>query len=79
MFFCTFNVVMIGKSKFLSTHVYVYIYAYSYHSFLNYRFREYGLWSRYADLYPEDDLVYTIGSSNYTKDWFFAHVTRYVI
>ncbi|KAM5575243.1 putative rhamnogalacturonate lyase B [Rosa sericea] len=40
------------------------------------RFRQYGLWERYADLYPEEDLVYTVGVSDYTKDWFFAHVTR---
>ncbi|KAK2996013.1 hypothetical protein RJ640_013903, partial [Escallonia rubra] len=40
------------------------------------RFRQYGLWDRYTDLYPEEDLVYTVGASNYSKDWFFAHVTR---
>ncbi|XP_057853177.1 probable rhamnogalacturonate lyase B isoform X2 [Cryptomeria japonica] len=40
------------------------------------KFRQYGLWERYADLYPENDLVYTVGISDYTKDWFFAHVTR---
>nr|XP_029123451.1 probable rhamnogalacturonate lyase B isoform X1 [Elaeis guineensis] len=40
------------------------------------RFRQYGLWERYADLYPDSDLVYTIGKSDYKKDWFFAHVTR---
>ncbi|ONK64251.1 uncharacterized protein A4U43_C07F23690 [Asparagus officinalis] len=40
------------------------------------RFRQYGLWERYADLYPDGDLVYTIGESDYTKDWFFAQVTR---
>ncbi|KAG1361069.1 putative rhamnogalacturonate lyase B [Cocos nucifera] len=40
------------------------------------RFRQYGLWERYADLYPDGDLVYTIGTSDYKKDWFFAHVTR---
>ncbi|XP_004287408.1 PREDICTED: probable rhamnogalacturonate lyase B [Fragaria vesca subsp. vesca] len=40
------------------------------------RFRQYGLWERYEDLYPEEDLVYTVGVSDYTKDWFFAHVTR---
>ncbi|XP_059631233.1 probable rhamnogalacturonate lyase B isoform X2 [Cornus florida] len=42
------------------------------------RFRQYGLWERYADLYPEGDLVYTVGVSDYKKDWFFAHVTRKV-
>ncbi|XP_062098272.1 rhamnogalacturonate lyase B-like isoform X1 [Humulus lupulus] len=40
------------------------------------RFRQYGLWERYAELYPDGDLVYTIGVNDYTKDWFFAHVTR---
>ncbi|CAN6450834.1 unnamed protein product [Victoria cruziana] len=41
------------------------------------KFRQYGLWERYADLYPDGDLVYTIGTSDCTKDWFFAQVTRY--
>ncbi|RAL45760.1 hypothetical protein DM860_009624 [Cuscuta australis] len=40
------------------------------------KFREYGLWKRYTDLYPLTDLVYTVGTSNHTRDWFFAHVTR---
>ncbi|XP_059634547.1 probable rhamnogalacturonate lyase B isoform X2 [Cornus florida] len=40
------------------------------------RFRQYGLWDRYAELYPDGDLVYTIGQSDYRKDWFFAQVTR---
>lgn len=40
------------------------------------RFRQYGLWERYAELYPQDDLVYTIDESDYKKDWFFAHVPR---
>ncbi|KAH7567627.1 hypothetical protein JRO89_XS07G0107800 [Xanthoceras sorbifolium] len=40
------------------------------------KFRQYGLWERYAELYPEEDLIYTIGVSDYSKDWFFAHVTR---
>uniref|UniRef100_A0A5B6ZSC2 rhamnogalacturonan endolyase n=1 Tax=Davidia involucrata TaxID=16924 RepID=A0A5B6ZSC2_DAVIN len=39
-------------------------------------FRQYGLWFRYTDLYPHQDLIYTVGVSNYKKDWFFAHVTR---
>ncbi|KAM7518487.1 hypothetical protein LguiB_017449 [Lonicera macranthoides] len=38
------------------------------------RFRQYGLWERYAELYPNGDLVYTIGTSDYKKDWFFAQV-----
>nr|XP_027091605.1 probable rhamnogalacturonate lyase B [Coffea arabica] len=40
------------------------------------RFRQYGLWERYADLYPDGDLVYTVGTSDYRKDWFYAHVNR---
>ncbi|KAJ4962148.1 hypothetical protein NE237_022087 [Protea cynaroides] len=40
------------------------------------KFRQYGLWERYAELYPHEDLVYTIGTSDYSKDWFFAHVDR---
>ncbi|VAI86945.1 unnamed protein product [Triticum turgidum subsp. durum] len=40
------------------------------------RFRQYGLWERYAELYPDRDLVYTIGESNYATDWFYAQVTR---
>ncbi|KAL6518660.1 hypothetical protein OROGR_019162 [Orobanche gracilis] len=41
-------------------------------------YRQYGLWTRYKDYYPRKDLVYTIGKSDYTKDWFFAHVTRHM-
>ncbi|OMO50816.1 hypothetical protein CCACVL1_30233 [Corchorus capsularis] len=40
------------------------------------RFRQYGLWERYTDLYPDGDLVYTVGVSDYKTDWFFAQVTR---
>ncbi|PON85718.1 Rhamnogalacturonate lyase [Trema orientale] len=40
------------------------------------RFRQYGLWERYAELYPDGDLVYIIGVNDYRKDWFFAQVTR---
>ncbi|KAH9756096.1 rhamnogalacturonan endolyase [Citrus sinensis] len=40
------------------------------------RFRQYGLWERYAELYPDEDLVYSVGVSDYRKDWFFAQVTR---
>ncbi|XP_030454518.2 uncharacterized protein LOC115675872 [Syzygium oleosum] len=40
------------------------------------RFRQYGLWDRYAELYPDGDLVYTVGASDYSKDWFFAQVNR---
>ncbi|KAL9241360.1 hypothetical protein vseg_015481 [Gypsophila vaccaria] len=40
------------------------------------KFRQYGLWERYADLYPDNDLIYTVGVNDYHRDWFFAHVTR---
>ncbi|KAG7539968.1 Rhamnogalacturonan lyase domain III [Arabidopsis thaliana x Arabidopsis arenosa] len=40
------------------------------------KFRQYGLWQRYTELYPTHDLVYTVGASNYSQDWFYAHVTR---
>ncbi|XP_059460108.1 probable rhamnogalacturonate lyase B isoform X2 [Corylus avellana] len=42
----------------------------------NPKYRQYGLWERYANLYPDGDLVYTVDVSDYRKDWFFAHVTR---
>ncbi|KAL4375876.1 hypothetical protein GQ457_02G008810 [Hibiscus cannabinus] len=40
------------------------------------RFRQYGLWDRYSDIYRLGDVVYNVGVSNYSKDWFFAHVCR---
>ncbi|KAG5529659.1 hypothetical protein RHGRI_030141 [Rhododendron griersonianum] len=40
------------------------------------RFRQYGLWDRYSDLYPNHDLIFNVGTSSYQKNWFFAHVTR---
>ncbi|CAI9111390.1 OLC1v1011609C1 [Oldenlandia corymbosa var. corymbosa] len=40
------------------------------------KYRQYGLWDRYTDLYPRQDLIFQIGSSDYQKDWFFAHVNR---
>ncbi|KAH7520413.1 hypothetical protein FEM48_Zijuj08G0141200 [Ziziphus jujuba var. spinosa] len=40
------------------------------------KFRQYGLWERYADFYPNEDLSYTIGVNDYRKDWFYAQVTR---
>ncbi|KAK2376205.1 Rhamnogalacturonate lyase family protein [Trifolium repens] len=40
------------------------------------KFRQYGLWERYAELYPNEDLIYTVGISDYTTDWFYAQVTR---
>ncbi|CAL4993136.1 unnamed protein product [Urochloa decumbens] len=42
------------------------------------RYRQYGLWERYSALYPENDLVFTVGKSEESKDWFFAQVTRKV-
>ncbi|KAG2562089.1 rhamnogalacturonate lyase-like isoform X4 [Panicum virgatum] len=42
------------------------------------RYRQYGLWERYAALYPENDLVFTVGKSDESKDWFFAQPTRKV-
>ncbi|MCI21517.1 rhamnogalacturonate lyase B-like protein, partial [Trifolium medium] len=41
-------------------------------------YRQYGIWSRYTDLYPKNDLVYTVGVSDWKKDWFFAHVPRII-
>ncbi|KAM3283238.1 putative rhamnogalacturonate lyase B [Capsicum chacoense] len=41
------------------------------------RFRQYGLWDRYTEIYTDDDLVFTVGSSSYQTDWFFAHLNRY--
>ena len=41
------------------------------------RYRQYGLWLRYSEIYPDKDLVYTVGVSDWTKDWFFAHVGRF--
>ncbi|CAI0405334.1 unnamed protein product [Linum tenue] len=40
------------------------------------KFRQYGLWDRYTELYPHHDLVYRIGNSKCHQDWFFAHVPR---
>nr|GMD58305.1 probable rhamnogalacturonate lyase B [Ipomoea batatas] len=40
------------------------------------KYRQYGLWDRYTDYYPKQDLVYTVGKSDYRKSWFFAHVNR---
>nr|XP_027074022.1 probable rhamnogalacturonate lyase B isoform X1 [Coffea arabica]XP_027077819.1 probable rhamnogalacturonate lyase B isoform X1 [Coffea arabica] len=42
------------------------------------KFRQYGLWDRYSELYPSEDLVFTVGVNNYQTDWFFAHVNRNV-
>ncbi|KAM3201384.1 putative rhamnogalacturonate lyase B [Capsicum annuum] len=40
------------------------------------KFRQYGLWKQYSVLYPENDLVYNVETGNYSRDWFYAHVTR---
>ncbi|XP_010244706.1 PREDICTED: probable rhamnogalacturonate lyase B [Nelumbo nucifera] len=40
------------------------------------KFRQYGLWERYVELYPEGDLIFRVGVNDYRKDWFFAQVTR---
>ena len=40
------------------------------------RFRQYGLWEQYAEVYPKDDFVYDVKTSDYKKDWFYAQVTR---
>ncbi|XP_073147215.1 uncharacterized protein [Henckelia pumila] len=40
------------------------------------KFRQYGLWDRYTDLYPNEDLVFTVGLNAYQTDWYFAHVNR---
>ncbi|KAK9285801.1 hypothetical protein L1049_025002 [Liquidambar formosana] len=40
------------------------------------KFRQYGLWERYGELYPDQDLIYKAGVSDYRTDWFYAHVTR---
>ncbi|KAG9149624.1 hypothetical protein Leryth_023237 [Lithospermum erythrorhizon] len=40
------------------------------------KFRQYGLWERYTEFYPNQDLVFTAGVDNYPVDWFFAHVNR---
>ncbi|KAL3838677.1 hypothetical protein ACJIZ3_023268 [Penstemon smallii] len=40
------------------------------------KYRQYGLWDRYTDLYPNEDLVYTVETSIYQTDWYFAHVNR---
>ncbi|KAL0549705.1 hypothetical protein IC582_014192 [Cucumis melo] len=42
------------------------------------KFRQYGLWERYAAIYPNNDLVFTVGVDDYTVDWFYAHVNRNV-
>ncbi|XVF59127.1 hypothetical protein PTKIN_Ptkin07bG0250400 [Pterospermum kingtungense] len=41
------------------------------------KYRQYGLWERYSDIYRHSDLVFTVGVSNYSRDWFYAHVPRH--
>ncbi|RDX95994.1 rhiE, partial [Mucuna pruriens] len=43
------------------------------------KFRQYGLWERYSELYPNHDLVYTVGDADYHRDWFFAQVSRVTV
>lgn len=40
------------------------------------RYRQYGLWLRYSETFPDEDLVYNVDSSDWSKDWFFAQVAR---
>lgn len=40
------------------------------------RYRQYGLWLRYSEIFPDTDLVYDVHSSDWSKDWCFAHVGR---
>ncbi|EPS67579.1 hypothetical protein M569_07195, partial [Genlisea aurea] len=47
--------------------------------FLNrreHKYRQYGLWDRYTDYFPTRDLIYTVGASDYAKDWWYAHLNR---
>lgn len=46
--------------------------------FLNHpeRFRQYGLWERYSEIYNSNDLIYTVGASDWRRDWYFAHTCR---
>ncbi|KAK7361048.1 hypothetical protein VNO77_03075 [Canavalia gladiata] len=39
-------------------------------------FRQYGLWKRYPELYPNQNLVYNVDVDDYSKDWFYAQVPR---
>ncbi|VVA90661.1 unnamed protein product [Arabis nemorensis] len=41
-----------------------------------YKYRQYGLWERYAELYPDEDMVYNVDVDDYSKNWFFMQVTR---
>eukprot|EP00252_Welwitschia_mirabilis_P026686 TRINITY_DN8830_c0_g1_i1.p1 TRINITY_DN8830_c0_g1~~TRINITY_DN8830_c0_g1_i1.p1 ORF type:complete len:644 (+),score=75.58 TRINITY_DN8830_c0_g1_i1:259-2190(+) len=40
------------------------------------RFRQYGLWERYSEIFQNNDLIYIVGSSDWRTDWYFAHTCR---
>ncbi|ANM60517.1 Rhamnogalacturonate lyase family protein [Arabidopsis thaliana] len=40
------------------------------------KYRQYGLWERYSELYPDEDMVYNVDIDDYSKNWFFMQVTR---
>nr|VDD55726.1 unnamed protein product [Brassica oleracea] len=40
------------------------------------KYRQYGLWERYSELYPDEDMVYDVDVDDYSKDWFYMQVTR---
>lgn len=42
------------------------------------KYRQYGLWERYSELYPDEDMVYDVDVDDYSKDWFYMQVTRLV-
>lgn len=44
----------------------------------DHKYRQYGLWERYAELYPDEDMVYNVDVDDYSKNWFFMQVTRLV-
>ncbi|CAN1168213.1 Rhamnogalacturonate lyase [Linum perenne] len=41
------------------------------------KYRQYGLWARYGEMFPKGDLVFNVGTSKYDKDWWFEHVLRW--
>ncbi|KAL1214218.1 hypothetical protein V5N11_034747 [Cardamine amara subsp. amara] len=40
------------------------------------KFRQYGLWERYSELYPDEDMIYNVDVDDYSKKWFFMQVNR---
>lgn len=70
------NMALVIKVVFSSVSYIVFLYLALLSVFVFNRFRQYGLWDRYTELYPDEDLVYTVNISNYQNDWFFAQVTR---